>query len=78
MFSPLSDGERTNNELEKTILTYVKTNRSVKETAKKLHIHPNTLYQRLNKIENLLQLDLDQWEDMLKIQLACYLKSSYS
>jgi len=78
VFAPLVDNNSANNELEKTLLMYIETNRSVKEAAKTLHIHPNTLYQRLKKIENLIKLDLNNRDDILKVQLACYLKSSYS
>ena len=64
-------------ELEETLLTYFESNRSATKTAEKLHIHINTLYQRLRKIEHLLQLDLNDNEDSLKIQLACHLQSTY-
>ncbi|MEK3937108.1 helix-turn-helix domain-containing protein [Sporosarcina sp. FSL W7-1349] len=76
VFFPLS--HEANSELERTILVYMKTNRSAREAAKKLHIHPNTLYQRIKKIEDLLQIDLDNSDDILKIHLACYLKLSKS
>ncbi|BAQ09292.1 transcriptional regulator [Bacillus sp. OxB-1] len=76
VFFPLS--HEANSELERTILVYMKTNRSAREAAKKLHIHPNTLYQRIKKIEDLLQIDLDNSDDILKVHLACYLKSSKS
>ncbi|WP_252502009.1 helix-turn-helix domain-containing protein [Sporosarcina sp. Marseille-Q4943] len=74
VFSPLTSKNDANTEMEQTILVYLKTNRSAKETAKQLHIHPNTLYQRLKKIEKLLQMDFDDSDDLLKIHLACYLK----
>ncbi|MER2089534.1 MAG: helix-turn-helix domain-containing protein [Sporosarcina sp.] len=50
---------------------------SATKTAEKLHIHINTLYQRIRKIEHLLQLDLNDNEDSLKIHLACHLRSTY-
>ena len=78
VFSPLSSGKNQKTELEETLLAYFDANRSATKTAEKLHIHINTLYQRLRKIEHLLQLDLDDNEDSLKIQLACHLKSTYS
>ena len=77
VFSPLSSDNEKNTELEKTLLTYIENNRSAAHTAKDLHIHINTLYQRIRKIEELTQLDLHNTEDTLKLQLACYLKSSY-
>ncbi|KMY54034.1 hypothetical protein AC623_08670 [Bacillus sp. FJAT-27231] len=73
----LMDEEETNSELEKTLLSYIIMNRSASKTAKKLHIHPNTLYKRLKKIEDILDLELDNYEDFLKIQLAFHLRGSF-
>ncbi|WP_029270547.1 helix-turn-helix domain-containing protein [Virgibacillus alimentarius] len=75
-FSRFSPNNTHDKELEKTLMTYVDLNHSASRTAKALHIHINTFYQRLNKIEDLLELDLNNSEDVLKIQLACYLKKS--
>src|SRR5690606_17537998 len=74
VFSPLTSKNGMNTEMEQTILVYLKSNRSAKEAAKQLHIHRNTLYQRLRKIEELLQMNFDDSDDLLKIHLACYLK----
>jgi len=52
-------------------------NQSAVETARKLHIHVNSFYQRMKRIEELLDLSLDDPEDMLKIQLACHLKNTF-
>ncbi|MCA1026666.1 helix-turn-helix domain-containing protein [Cytobacillus kochii] len=60
--------------LENTLIIYFAQNRSANKTSEKLHIHINTLYQRLKKIEELTELELDNHENSLKIQLACYLK----
>ncbi|WNC17547.1 helix-turn-helix domain-containing protein [Brevibacillus brevis] len=76
IFLPLRSDQQTSNELEKTLLVYISSNRSAAATAKKLHIHINTLYQRLKRIEERLALSFDSHEDMLKIQLACHLRSS--
>lgn len=63
--------------LYETLLAYFKFNRSIQQTAQHLHIHTNTLYQRLNRIEQMLNVSLQLQEDALKIQLACYLKENY-
>ncbi|MGO4886618.1 helix-turn-helix domain-containing protein [Anaerobacillus sp. MEB173] len=77
VLSPLwSDNDR-NKDLEKTLITYIEYNRSATKTANDLHIHINTLYQRLKKIEDLLHIDFQNNEDVLKIQLACHLKATY-
>ena len=56
VFSPLRSDNDQNKELEYTLLTYFKNNRSRAKTADQLHIHINTLYQRLKKIEQTLNL----------------------
>ena len=77
VFLPLSYPHEKKSELEETLLTYFESNRSATKTAEKLHIHINTLYQRIRKIEHVLQLDLNDNEDSLKIHLACHLRSTY-
>ncbi|ARK30493.1 helix-turn-helix domain-containing protein [Halalkalibacter krulwichiae] len=77
VFLPLRSDNEKNKELEKTLVKYMENNRSAVKTAEQLHIHINTLYQRIKKIEELIQLNLDNNEDTLKLQLACYLRSTY-
>ncbi|QRG70273.1 helix-turn-helix domain-containing protein [Brevibacillus choshinensis] len=74
VFGPLWEGQEKHQELEHTLLTYMECSQSPQQTARELHIHVNTLYQRLRKIEELLLLDLRQPEDILKVQLACHLR----
>lgn len=78
VFGPLWTKEEHHKELEETLIIYIETNRSASKAAKKLHIHTNTLYQRLKKIEELLHLTLDDPADILKIQLACHLQTTYT
>lgn len=77
ILSPLRTVKARKNELEKTLFTYIKSNKSTIDSAEKLHIHKNTLYQRLKKIEDLLQLDLENPDDFLQIQLACHLSETF-
>ncbi|WP_413377626.1 helix-turn-helix domain-containing protein [Alkalihalobacillus sp. 1P02AB] len=77
VFSPLWSNTDRSKDLEKTLLIYIKSNRSATKTAEQLHIHINTLYQRLKKIEDLLEIELNKNEDTLKIQLACHLRETY-
>jgi len=74
VFQPLWAQKAKRPELEKTLLVYMACNQSAREAADRLHIHINTLYQRLRKIEELLGVDLRQPGDVLKLQLACYLR----
>ena len=52
-----------------TLEEYLARRRSVAETARALFIHPNTLRQRLARIERVAGLRLDE-EDLLALELA--------
>jgi GAF domain-containing protein len=52
-----------------TLERYLAERRSVIESARVLYIHPNTLRQRLGRIEELTGLNLDQ-DDLLSLELA--------
>lgn len=78
VFDPLRTTQGMNNTLEQTLLTYFECNRSAIQTAKKMHVHINTLYQRLKKIEETLEISFENPENVLRLQLACYLKESFA
>ena len=79
IFSPLAELTKNhNNNLEETLLAYIDLNCSAVKTAERLYIHVNTLYQRLNKIEEHLKVSLDNMEDLFRLWLACYLKRYYT
>lgn len=63
--------------LENTLITYINANCSPNQAASELHIHVNTLHQRLKNIEKILNLSLHSADDLLKIQIACHLKNIY-
>jgi GAF domain-containing protein len=52
-----------------TLERYLSERRSVIESARALYIHPNTLRQRLGRIEELTGLDLND-DDLLSLELA--------
>lgn len=52
-----------------TLERYLSERRSVIESARALYIHPNTLRQRLARIEALTGIELDQ-DDLLSLELA--------
>jgi GAF domain-containing protein len=62
------DGKRRTALLD-TLERYLAERRSVIESARALYIHPNTLRQRLGRIEELTGLSLDQ-DDLLSLELA--------
>lgn len=76
VLSELDSEEAVKSDLKETLFTYIQTNKSAVETSEKLHIHINTFYNRLKKIEKMLDIDFNDPEDNLKIQLACYLNQN--
>ena len=76
ILGPLRTEEGKRSNLEETLFTYVKLNKSAIKTSEKLYIHINTLYKRLEKIEELLEVDFENPEDNLKIQLSCHLATT--
>ena len=77
-FSELWTDEEKNKEYIQTLFTYIQNNRSMTLTAKELHIHTNTLYHRIKKIEHILDLDFNHYEDLLKVQLGFYLYKTFT
>ena len=61
--------ERRGSQLLLTLEQYLADRRSVTETARALTVHPNTLRQRLDRIETLTDLDLAS-ADLLALELA--------
>lgn len=77
VLSPLQSPKAQSSELELTLKTYIAANRSTSISAERLHIHPNTLYHRIRKIEELLGVDLNEPNDWLTLLLACHLSETY-
>ncbi|MDQ0254309.1 carbohydrate diacid regulator [Evansella vedderi] len=64
-------GEIANdNELLETLKAYIQHNCSIKETAKYLHIHINTLHYRLKRINELTGMPLKETENLVSFYLA--------
>jgi len=59
-------------DLEKTLMLFILSNKSAVAVAKELNIHINTFYQRLKRIEERLEISFDNQEDVLKIHLTCH------
>ena len=71
MLVPLYDQDKQNNSsLFQTLAVLVKYNFNLKETAKSMFIHINTLYYRINKIEQLLGIDMSLANERLNLFTA--------
>lgn len=53
-----------------TLKTWIMHETKVPETARALHVHPNTLRNRLQKMNSLLHMDLFNHEDFVNINIA--------
>ena len=56
-----------------TLKTFLDTNQSYHLTSEKLFLHPKTVRYRIDKIKNLLGIDLTNPEELLQIQIAARL-----
>ena len=67
----LVDYDRVHNtDLLRTLRTYFRCNGNSLETAERLLLHRNSLLYRLQRIEDLLQVDLKDTRDRLALNLA--------
>jgi hypothetical protein len=60
-----------------TISAYIVSGRSLRSAADALHVHPNTVLQRLSRVASLLGDDWQQVDRMLEVQLALKLYRLY-
>ncbi len=52
-----------NDEMKKTIITFLENNQNISLAAKELFLHRNTLTQRLDKFNRITSFDLKQFKD---------------
>ncbi|HXM56125.1 MAG TPA: helix-turn-helix domain-containing protein [Candidatus Dormibacteraeota bacterium] len=56
--------------LLRTLAVYLRENGSLQRAARDLHVHPNTITYRLNRLEAITGLDLGRYQDRLMAQVA--------
>ncbi|MFC3883358.1 CdaR family transcriptional regulator [Bacillus songklensis] len=61
-----------NEELIETFRVFFQQNMSLKQTAEALHIHINTLHYRIKKLEELTELNLKSFPDVVSLYLSLY------
>lgn len=62
--------EKHNTKLNETLETYLRLERNVVQTAKTLYIHRSTLFYRLDRIQQLTNLDLDDPRVRLYLEIS--------
>lgn len=60
----------SNNEFVETLRIYLKNNSNWTETKNILHIHGNTLTYRLKRVSEILNIDLNNYNDKLRLEIA--------
>lgn len=70
----LINGERDSADLKKTILKWCECNFVVRDTAKALHIHRNTLHYRIEKIHKICGFSMRDFMRMMELYLALQLE----
>ena len=65
--------KKEKSELITTLTAYLKCNKNVTHTAEILHLHQNSVYYRLQQMQEKLNLNFDSLEDVANIQAALFL-----
>ena len=65
--------EQNNAQLKSTLDIYLQTGRSIQRTTEKMHIHRSTLYSRLEKIQDLVNINFEDDEFCFYLQLSYYI-----
>ena len=61
--------EEKNIELLKTLQIYLQSNMNYSQTAEKMYVHINTIRKRLDKLSEIITLDLDDPVERLNTEL---------
>lgn len=69
-FAPLLSRGPQGEEILATLAAYLRSNRRLRETARQLYVHRNTVLYRLQKAEEILGVSLDDAACVLRLQLA--------
>lgn len=76
LLAPLASlGKAKQKEYFTTLQVYLENNRSVSRTSKQLYLHRNTVAYRIRRILDVLDVDLDDPNQFLAVNLACYASS---
>ena len=70
-----SDNKSKDSNLVEILDTYLNENCNITATAEKLFLHRNTLKYKIKKIEELLDCDLHNFNDCIKVKMALYINT---
>ena len=78
LLSPLAAlGVNKQKEYTTTLRVYLENMRSISRTSQQLYLHRNTVAYRINRILDVLDVDLDDPNQFLAVYLACYAQSMH-
>lgn len=75
ILGPINNGDNKDNNLIEILETYLNENCNITVTAEKLFLHRNTLKYKIKKIEDLLNCDLHNFNDCIKVKIALYVNT---
>ncbi|MFS0593243.1 helix-turn-helix domain-containing protein [Cytobacillus horneckiae] len=61
------------NDLMLTLKIYLDADKNVAKTAEMMHLHPNTVYYRLQQLQEKLDCNFDHLEDLINLKTAMFL-----
>jgi len=67
---PLRTADRKGGNYINTLEAYIRNRYNVTKTAAEIHVHRNTLIYQMEKIQETLELDIDDQVNMMKIQMG--------
>ena len=70
VLEPLRSRDSAGDELLNVVMNYIESGGNVNAAARRLHLHRNTLFNKLERASRLLQLDVREPEAMFRIWLA--------
>lgn len=67
-----------NSSLKETLKLYISNNKSVQAVSEKSYVHRNTINYRIKKIKELLECDLQDYEEVFAYELAFFIEESFN
>lgn len=75
VLSPLQHADGQTGDLKMLALAYIEESGNVNATARRLHLHRNTMLYKLNRVSRALRMDIRKSETQFMIWLACRIET---